>query len=205
MRIIVTGARGFVGRAVMPLLLEQGHEIIAVTNNAAPAKSSGVEWLQLDLLDHEKVRGALKAAKPEALLHLAWYTEHGRFWGAAENFEWALASIRLLEAFREAGGRRVLMGGTCAEYDWSDGLCIEDQTPTIPKSVYGKAKDLTRHYAQAYCQKPECADLEFLWGRIFFPLCCGRCDMMKPLNAAMDNNCATLSMSMTWPQHLSIF
>lgn len=169
MRIVVTGGRGFVGRAVLPLLLEQGHHVMATTSRTAPDDGSGIEWLPVDLLDEDSIKAVMHRARPDALLHLAWYTEHGRFWAAPENFEWALASIRLLHAFRAAGGRRVLMGGTCAEYDWSSGMCIEDQSPLVPHSIYGKAKDLTRHYAQSYCQRPEGADLEFLWGRIFFP------------------------------------
>jgi len=169
MRIVVTGARGFVGRAVLPLLLKMGHDVIAITSKSYNDVSKDVEWVQADLLDQVSVIRVMQQTRPEALLHLAWYTEHGKFWEAAENFEWALASIRLLDAMRAAGGRRIVIGGTCAEYDWSEGVCIEDQTQIAPHSVYGKAKDLTRHYAQAYSKRQDCNGLEVLWGRIFFP------------------------------------
>ena len=57
--------------------------------------------------------------RPEVLIHLAWYAEHGKYWTSPENVRWVEASLALLRGFAAAGGRRVVMAGTCAEYEWS--------------------------------------------------------------------------------------
>ena len=38
------------------------------------------------------------------------------------------------------GGKRVVMAGTCAEYDWRYGYCSENITPLVPSSLYGTCK-----------------------------------------------------------------
>lgn len=166
MRIVVTGANGYIGRHVLPLLKAQGYEVLALSNRVRPSDEAGVCWREVDLLDAGASRQTLLEFRPEKLLHLAWYAEHGKFWTAPENFAWMQATSTLLEAFRDAGGRRVVMAGTCAEYDWSYGYCVEDQTPLAPRTLYGKCKDATRQFAEDFCQKH---DLEWVWARIFFP------------------------------------
>ncbi len=166
MRVVVTGASGFIGRYALPLLVAQGHEVFAATTKARTNTSDGVQWFECDLLEDTGAEVAMDAIRPEGLLHLAWYAEHGRFWSAPENFAWCKATADLLAAFRKSGGRRLVISGTCAEYDWSQGYCVEDKTPTAPNTVYGKCKDVTRQYAQAYCLAH---GLELAWARIFFP------------------------------------
>lgn len=166
MKIAVTGALGFIGQYVLPLLVTSGHEVFGLTRRHGVRSSDGVRWITANLLDEKSTCTAIEAIRPDSMLHLAWYTKHGHFWASAENFSWCEATIRLLEIFHRVGGRRIVIGGTCAEYDWSYGYCIEDKTPTVPQTIYGKCKNVTRQYAQRYCQLH---DLELAWGRIFFP------------------------------------
>lgn len=166
MKIVVTGASGFIGRYLLPELLAEGHEIIAISSQAAVSHHPGLTWLKADLLDAGQCRMAMGSAQADCLVHLAWYAVHGKFWTAAENFAWSEATANLLGAFHQSGGWRVVMAGTCAEYDWSYGYCIEDKTPTVPATLYGKCKDATRKYAEDYCRDNQ---LEFVWGRIFTP------------------------------------
>lgn len=165
MKVLVTGARGYIGRHVLPLLVEGGHEVHAVSSRECSGPS-GVHWLRADLLQPGDVDMTLERVRPEVLIHLAWYARHGSFWSAKENFSWAAATATLLDAFRRVGGRRVLVSGTCAEYDWSYGYCVEDSTPTAPHTLYGKCKDSTCEFTQAYCQDK---GLEYAWCRVFFP------------------------------------
>lgn len=140
MRIAVTGADGFIGRYLLPILLAQGHQVAAVSRRAGHPPQPGLSWLQADLLDAGQVRQAMAEAEAECLIHLAWFVEHGRFWTAAENFAWCDATAGLLAAFNEFGGKRAVLAGTCAEYDWNYGYCIEGKTPTVPATLYGKCK-----------------------------------------------------------------
>ena len=166
MRIAVTGARGFIGRYLLPILLAEGHEVIAISSQGGQLPQSGLQWLTADLLDEAQCRNVMVQAQAECLIHLAWYVAHGQFWTATENFAWSFATANLLAGFAQAGGRRVIIAGTCAEYDWNYGYCIEDKTPTVPATIYGKCKDATRQYAEDFCRKN---GIDLVWGRVFTP------------------------------------
>jgi nucleoside-diphosphate-sugar epimerase len=126
-----------------------------------------VRWHSLDLLDGDAIADLLARVRPELLLHLAWYAEPGAFWTAAENLDWVGGTLRLLRCFREHGGRRAVLAGTCAEYEWgpASALCSELHTPLRPATLYGTAKLSTGQVAAAYAREH---DLELAWGRIFF-------------------------------------
>lgn len=165
-RVLVTGASGFIGRYVLPLLVEDGCDVIAISRHAPASEEEGVSWLTGDLLDEDDCRRLIRQAGAEVLLHLAWYAEHGKFWASPENFAWVRASLILLDEFSARGGKRMVVAGTCAEYDWRYGYCVEDVTPTESGSVYGQCKDATRRLVQAYAGS---RGLQWAWGRIFFP------------------------------------
>jgi nucleoside-diphosphate-sugar epimerase len=99
------------------------------------------------------------------LLHLAWYTVPGRYWTSAENLRWVQSSLGLLQAFSQHGGQRVVMAGTCAEYDWQHGLCSESVTPLSPTTLYGICKHSLQLMLTAFSKETK---LSAAWGRIFF-------------------------------------
>jgi nucleoside-diphosphate-sugar epimerase len=159
-KVLVTGASGFIGRHAVPALIDRGFEVHAVARSIGDAN---VQWHQADLLADPV--SVVERVAPTHLLHLAWYAQPGAFWTAPENLAWAEASLALYRAFAATGGRRAVLAGTCAEYDWSDGVCVENRTPLRPATLYGACKQavggaVTANGAQ---HGPSTA-----WGRVFF-------------------------------------
>ena len=163
-RVLVTGASGFVGRHSLPFLVERGYQVHAAARGAVPP-IEGVTPHACDLLDDRAAAALIRTVQPTHLLHLAWYAVPGKFWTAPENFDWAAASLRLLRGFAEAGGRRVVCAGSCAEYDWSEPVLSETTTKLAPRTLYGAAKNAVRS-----CLEHGAAELglDWAWGRVFF-------------------------------------
>lgn len=164
-RVILTGANGFIGRQAIASLLERGYEVHAVSN-VAPAADLIFEntiWHQTNLLDAGEVENLTEAIRATHLLHFAWYVEHGKFWNAPENKIWTAASLNLLENFQKNHGKRVVMAGTCAEYEWGESAVLsESRTPLKPTNLYGECKaELQRNLAAT-------GNLSWAWGRVFF-------------------------------------
>jgi len=162
-KVLLTGGTGFIGRYVSAELAARA--IPAVLLGRRPPSDAAHKYIPCDLLDPYAIGSAVRAAGASHLLHLAWYTEHGKYWESRENLRWLEATSHLVACFNDAGGRRSVIAGTCAEYDWSMGSCSEADTPLAPASLYGVAKDATRRLAEAMCRQDR---TEIAWGRIFF-------------------------------------
>lgn len=163
-RILLTGATGFIGRHVLARLRDAGHEVHAITTKERPPGDDRLSWHRADLLAGADV---VTEVAPEVLVHLAWYVEPGRYWTAPENVRWVEASLALLRAFAGAGGRRAVVAGTSAEYDWAavGRRCHEQRTPLRPATLYGAAKHALHTAAAPYAEQ---VGFELAWGRIFF-------------------------------------
>jgi nucleoside-diphosphate-sugar epimerase len=162
-RIVVTGATGFIGRHVMDPLRQRGFEIHVIGRHRPD--DAQVIFHESDVLNIESTRGAIAAANGSHLLHLAWNVDPGKYWQAPSNLDWVSASLQLIRAFAENGGRRAVVAGTCAEYLWGADRFLEEETPCRPATLYGVCKDALRRVVLAY---GDIARLSIGWGRIFF-------------------------------------
>ncbi len=117
-----------------------------------------------DLLDPAVRRRVVAEAGASHLLHLAWIATPGEYWRSPANLDWVAASLDLLRLFRNGGGTRAVLVGSCAEYAWGPPRLAEDAL-CEPATLYGTAKDATRRLAMAYAQD---AGLSAAWARLFF-------------------------------------
>jgi nucleoside-diphosphate-sugar epimerase len=161
-RILLTGASGVLGRALVAPLAAQG--ALHAAARRIPPDAAGAIWHAADLLDEGAARALIRDIRPTLLVHAAWYVAHGAFWTAPENEAWVEASDALAAAFVAAGGRRMLGIGSCAEYALSDGA---DAAPwpearrIDPATAYGRAKaDLAARLARR-------GGFELAWARLF--------------------------------------
>ncbi len=150
MKVLVTGAAGFLGSRVVDTLRAGHHEVVALRR------------ADCELADRSRLSEILHRERPEAVIHLAWYATPPRYWSAPENLACVADSMALLELARAAGCRRFVGAGTCAEYDWSHERLVENVTPCVPRTLYGAAK-------LAVCMVGErFAPLSFAWARYAF-------------------------------------
>jgi nucleoside-diphosphate-sugar epimerase len=164
MKVLVTGGRGFIGRHCLERLLAKGYEVHAVSSSP-PTLGKGVHWHQANLLDIAQTKIILRDVKPTHLLHLAWCTEHGKYWTSADNLNWISASLALIREFTDLNGQRLVSAGSCAEYDWAYTKCFESETPCRPCTLYGASKHSVQMIFDAWAKQ---TGLSNAWGRVFF-------------------------------------
>jgi len=113
----------------------------------------------------EEQKQLLIEVKPTHLLHFAWYAVPGKYWTSLENIRWVQTSLELLMNFTSQGGKRAVLAGTCAEYDWNYGYCSEGITPTRPQTLYGTCKNSLQEILSQFSKQ---TGISSAWGRIFF-------------------------------------
>ena len=165
--VLVTGATGFIGRNVIDALERRGVSYVALSNTGHLENSCG-KYCTLDLLSNNAPEKILSLGGTH-LIHIAWYADHKHFWTSPKNLDWASATLALVRAFALCG-RHITAIGTCAEYDWSQGLCIEDKTPLEPMTIYGKVKSATACLTKTVCAT---SGLSCCWARLFLPFGAG--------------------------------
>lgn len=140
MRIVITGAGGFVGRQLVRLLLERGDEVVALDTQPGGIPS-GATPIVGDLAE-PGLRAAAIAGGCDAMIHLA--TVPG---GAAEADPAASRRINidamydlLLEASTVNPGLRVVYASSIAVFGDPFPAHVDDQTPLSPKMIYGGHK-----------------------------------------------------------------
>ena len=163
-RVLVTGASGYVGRQTLAPLARLGFEVHGLARH--PLDEPACTWHALDLFDTAALAAALAAIRPSHLLHLAWTTEHGKFWTDPANDAWRAATLELVDRFIAAGGQRCVIAGSCTEYDWSGTAPLSETRPPLNAATpYGRAKAATFRAVQA---KTAAAGLSYAHARLFF-------------------------------------
>jgi nucleoside-diphosphate-sugar epimerase len=173
-RVLLTGARGFIGSNCLAPLLARGFEVHAVsragntiaTQAPVDAPNAGVIWHEADLLDGPQVAALVAAVRPTHLLHLAWVVTPGAFWTSPLNRPWIDSSVTLLAAFGAVSGQRAVMVGSCSEYGPSADPCVEGRTPLAPTTVYSACKAALSVMLPAFARQhgvPSAA-----WARVFY-------------------------------------
>src|SRR5262249_27502986 len=166
MKVLVTGATGFVGRHVVAQLLERGHSVVAVARDEAKARAfpwfERVRFVACDVYSSLDNAWAL-FDRPDAAIHLAWpgLPNYKALFHVSENLP---ADLRFLRSLVEAGLARLLVTGTCLEYGLCDG-CLSENAVTQPSNPYAIAKDTLRKSLQ--CLQRE-RPFSLRWARLFY-------------------------------------
>jgi len=123
MRVFVAGASGAIGRRLVPLLVDAGHEVVGshdAPGSAELLRALGATPVRLDLLDAGAVRAAVVDAEPEAIIHEATALASVKFARNMDKVTATTSELRttgtdaLLTGAREAGVRRFVAQSVAA-------------------------------------------------------------------------------------------
>jgi nucleoside-diphosphate-sugar epimerase len=167
MRVVVTGAGGFVGAQVARALARRGDEVCAVVRPAGDRRrllgEPQLRLLEADVLTDEG-RAQIAAAGADACVHAAWYVEPGKYLSSPINLDLMGATLLLARALARKGCRRFVGIGTCFEYD-ADAGYLSERTALAPAHLYAAAK------AGTYLTLRELGPVvgvQIAWARLFF-------------------------------------
>jgi nucleoside-diphosphate-sugar epimerase len=141
-RTLVTGASGFVGRALVRRLSHDGAEVHAVARELPPAAADGARWHAVDLGDETAARELVERVAPATVFHLASLVTGRRdvdlvLPALRANL---LTTVNLLVAAQAAGVERVVVAGS-----------MEEPLPgEAPSSPYAAAKGAASAYARMF-------------------------------------------------------
>ncbi|WP_456255058.1 NAD-dependent epimerase/dehydratase family protein [Pseudomonas iridis] len=195
MKVLVTGATGFVGRHLVAALLARGCVVRAVARNAETAQGmpwiNDVEFVAADIHADDLDIAALTEGV-DALVHLAWPGLPN--YRALFHFEHNLmADYRFIKRAVEAGVKQVLVTGTCFEYGMQSGPLSEQAEPQ-PSNPYGLAKHTLHLFLQNLAQENP---FTLQWARLFYLHGEGQNpnSLLAALDRAIDAGDATFNMS----------
>src|SRR5579864_1972803 len=156
--ILVTGARGFIGRAVRKLAQREGYSVLAVDQVAMEpgAGSFGIgREILLDITDAKRLRGIFEAREIAGVIHLAailpTVAQREPLRATQVN---VIGSANLLELAREFGVRRFVFGSSLSAYGTCPaGQVVPEESHAAPEDVYGASKLYVEQLGAAYRER----------------------------------------------------
>lgn len=173
LKILLTGATGFIGSNIAETLLDHKFEVYATCRNTSSFEKcvefkEKIFWISTD---NPGWKDEIRAIKPDQLIHTAWNgtdidsrmkweIQFKNFWLSKEFFDLA----------HECDIRKIIALGSQAEYG-KYSIPVTETTLPLPDDAYGATKTLTANYLRNLFEK---TPIEWYWVRIFSVF--GECD-----------------------------
>ncbi|MFA6335714.1 MAG: NAD(P)-dependent oxidoreductase [Bacteroidales bacterium] len=148
MKVLITGATGFIGSNIAGELLERGVDLYATYRNTSSFDKcilfkDEITWINTDNPDW---KDKILNIKPDQLIHAAWSgikSEDRNDWSLQISNFWL--SKTYFDLAKECGVKKVIVLGSQAEYG-VQGCAADENTNPMPNDAYGSVKLLTGNY-----------------------------------------------------------
>ena len=195
MKVLVTGATGFIGSYVVNELLKRQHHVIATSRDSDKARSCKwfyqVQYIPCDL-NVVQDNFFQFFQQPDLLIHLAWegLPNYKDLFHLEKNL---FSNYWFLKNMIKHGLKSLVVTGTCFEYGMQSGALSEDME-TKPDNPYGLAKDTLRKFLEQLQKK---IDFEFKWVRLFYMYGKGQSpnSILSQLDKSLENGDTIFNMS----------
>lgn len=147
MRILVTGANGYLGQGIVKYILNKGHEVIA-TDFSTQYIDDRAEKKSCNLFEVEDPYDYF--GRPEVVLHLAWRDGFVHYSDA--HIEDLPKHYTFIRKMAKSNIDTIAAMGSMHEIGFYEGS-IDENTPCNPESFYGIAKNALREITKLYCKQ----------------------------------------------------
>jgi len=166
-KVLITGASGFIGLPILKRLLKtkKNIEILAITRKFSPGlpKHGCLTWVESNLEDYEKINKIISDFQPLIIIHLAW-TDIPDF-SIETSLKNLNTSISFFEnVFKSGSCKKILVAGSCFEYNKKLGGCSEDQK-VFAKDSFTWSKLSLLDYLLFNCSS---RNIDLGWFRLFY-------------------------------------
>lgn len=145
MNLFVTGGAGYIGSVTSEMLLDGGHRVTVFDNlerGHRDAIDRRAKFVKGDLRDRSAIMKAMKAAKPDAVMHFAAYALVGESMEDPNLYfrNNVVGGQNLVEAMRAADVPKIIFSSTCATYGQPEKMPMTEDLPQRPQNPYGESK-----------------------------------------------------------------
>ena len=159
MKILVTGANGYLGQGIVKSILDNGHEVIA-TDYKTEHVDTRAKAVECNLFEIENPYTYFEA--PDGVLHLAW--RDGFIHYSDAHIDDLPKHFAFLKKLIEGGIHQVAVMGSMHEIGFFEGP-VKENTPCHPTTPYGIGKNARRDLTQMLCKQK---NIVFQWMRGYY-------------------------------------
>ena len=180
MRIVVTGAAGFIASNLIPRLLDRGDEVVGIDNFFLGKLAylqpivdrSGFRFIEHDLLDLDEVIRVFAEFRPDRVWHLAANSDisYGTTYTDFDLKGGTIVTYNVLEAMRRSGVKELVFSSSGAVYGEPTVMPTpENYGPILPISLYAASKVACEGLITAFSHNYDMRCWIFRFGNIVGP------------------------------------